>query len=259
MRVFAASALVAATVLGAAACSPAALAPEEIVPAFIAASQAGTRTMHMEWQGTVATGETGLPGGAGSSSVNGVFDFNGPDYAGTMTTGLPGSISANVSYARVGGASFVNYADSGWQRSDVVGATPGELDPMVGLTAADVTYEGLQDLDGRQVHRVRVRDPLAAVKGMFGGLGGFGTPTLIPGGESEYLIYVDATGAPVGAHVVLDMTMGVPFEAEATNIDYSIRWNYTFTLWGEPVTISAPTVVGGGGGIDDFPQPPPLR
>jgi len=36
-------------------CTTAALTPEEIVPAFIAASQADTRTMHMEWQGTVAT------------------------------------------------------------------------------------------------------------------------------------------------------------------------------------------------------------
>jgi hypothetical protein len=210
--------------------------------------------MHMEWQGTVATAESGLPGDDSGASVNGVFDFNGPDYAGTMTTGVPGSNSGDVSYARVGGVSYVNFSDSGWQRAEMAGSVPGDLDPMIGLTAAGVTYEEVQDLNGRQVHRVRVLDPLAALRWFFGGMAGFGTPNLIPDGESQYLVYVDAAGIPVAAHVVLDMTMDVPLDTETSSIDYYIRWDYTFSLWGEPVTISAPTVLGGGG-FDDMPQP----
>jgi hypothetical protein len=255
MRTLTRPLLLAATLSALGACSPAALTPDEVVPAFIAASQSDTRTMRMEWQGTVATGDAGLPGDDSTASVNGIFDFNGPDYAGTMTVGVAGSSVGKISYARVGDISFVNYSDSGWQRADGFGSAPGELDPMIGLTAADVTYEDAQDLNGRQVHRVRVIDPLAAVRGFFGGLAAFGTPTLNRDGEGDYLIYVDAAGIPVAAHVVLDMKMDVPFETETSSVDYRIRWDYTFSQWGEPVTISPPTVVGGGG--LDFPQPPP--
>jgi hypothetical protein len=241
--------------LGAACGAPEPLNPEEIAPAFISASQDAARTMHMEWQGTVATGESGMPRADSGSSVNGVFDFNGPDYAGTMTTGVAGSTSGDVSYARVGGVSYVNFSSSGWQRADMAGTAPGELDPMIGLTATDVVYEDVQDLNGRQVHRIRVLDPLAALRWFFGGMAGFGTPKLIPDGESQYLIYVDAAGIPVAAHVVLDMTMDVPLETDTSSIDYFIRWDYTFSMWGEPVTISPPQVTRGG--IDDVPQPAP--
>jgi hypothetical protein len=235
--------LIGATVMAVAACSPAALAPGEIVPAFIAASQAATRTMHMEWQGTVATGGSVLPGDDATTTVTGVFDFNGPDYAGTMTTGLPGS---SVSYARVGGLSFVNFSDSGWQRAEMEGSVPAELDPMIGLTAADVSYDDVQDLNGRQVHRVRVLDPLAAVRGFFGGQAAIGTPKLIPDGESEYLIYVEGAGIPVAAHVGLDLTADMPLDTDMPSLDYYIRWDYTFSQWAEPVTISPPAVVGDG-------------
>lgn len=258
MRRLVATSLVPAMVLAVAACAPPALTQEQIVPAFIAASQDAARTMRMEWQGTVGMSESGLPVVDGASAIGGSFDFNGPDYAGTMTTGAPNSGSGNISYARVSGVSFINYSESGWQRAEVVGATPGELDPMIGLTAAEVTYEEVQDLNGRQVHRLRVLDPLTAVSGFFGDLAGFGTPTLRAGSEPEYLIYVDAAGIPVGAHVVLDLAMDVPLGAERPSLDYSIRWDYTFSLWGEPVTISPPAVVGDGGGVDDFfPQPKP--
>lgn len=222
------------------------------MPAFIAASQATTRTMPMEWQGTVATGGSGLPSAV---TVNGVFDSNGPDYAGTVTTGVAGSFSGNVSYARVGGLSYVSYSDSGWQRAEMAGTAPGELDPMLGLTAADVTYEEIQDLDGRQVHRVRVLDPLVAVRGFFGGQAAIGTPTLSPDGESEYLIYVNAAGVPVAAHVVLALTADVPADTLMPSLEYHISWDYTFSQWGEPVTISPPAVVGDG--LVDVPLPVP--
>jgi hypothetical protein len=237
-------------------CSPAALAPEEIVPAFIAASQDAARTMHMEWRGTVATSETGFPGGAGTANINGVFEFNGPDYEGILTADSGGFGAGNQSYARVGGVAFVNFSDSGWQRADVIGVAPQELDPLHGLTVADVAYEDVQELNGAQVHRLRVSDPMAAVRGFFGGLAPFGSPALNENGASEYLVYVDAMGIPVAAHVVVELTMQVNMGGEFSSIDYSIRWDYAFSLWGEPVTIRAPSVVGGGG-IDDFPQPAP--
>jgi hypothetical protein len=244
--------LLVALVFDGAACSPAALTPEAIVPAFIAASQDELRTMHMEWHGTAVTIDSGEPGGG--AAINGVFDLNGPDYAGTMTSGAPDSFSSSVSYARVTGVSFINYSDSGWQRADVAGAAPGEVDPMIGLTVADVTYEEVQDLNGSQVHRLRVQDPLAAVRGFFGGLAGFGTPMLTPDRESEYLIFVDASGIPVGAHVVLDLTVDIDMDTDMPHINYEIRWDYTFSQWGEPVTISPPQVTNGGG-FDDFAPP----
>ena len=114
-----------------------------------------------------------------------------------------------------------------------------------------------QDLNGRHVHRVRVLDPLAAVRGFFAGFAAIGTPKLIPDGESQYLVYVDAAGIPVAAHVILDMTIDALLDTEMRSTTYSIRWDYTFSQWGEPLTISPPTVVGDG---IEVPQPkPPAR
>ena len=100
-------------------------------------------------------------------------------------------------------------------------------------------------------------DPLAAVRGFFGGQAAIGTPQLLPDGESQYLIFVDAAGIPVAAHVVLARTADMPVDVEMPSFEYHISWDYTFSQWGEPVTISPPTVVGDG--IIDVPQLPKPR
>jgi len=131
VTVLVAACLSAALVLG---CAPAALTQDQIVPAFIAATQADTRTMHMEWQGTMnqlSGGDLGSGLGQINQQFTGVFDFNGPDYAGDIVTSLAGLGQSNsVSYARVAGNSFLNYSGSGWQSADAFGAGPTELDPM---------------------------------------------------------------------------------------------------------------------------------
>ena len=252
----------AALALAAAACSPAALTPEEIVPAFIAASQDAARTMRMEWQGTMAIGQGDLPEfdpSMSSQSITATFDFNGPDFAGTMITGLAGN-SATTSYARISDVTFINYGDSGWQRAEAFGGVNvvPEMDPFHGLSVADVAYEAVDSLDGRQVHRLRVLDPLTAFTGGLFAPGGEISSEIIENGQSEYVVFVDANGIPVGAHVVLDLSMNwiAPEGADGTKISYEIRFDYTFSLWGEPVTISPPQVTGGG--FDDFfPGPKP--
>ena len=247
----------ASTVFALIACTPAALSQEEIVPAFIAASQNETRTMHMEWQGTVSMSGGGLPDLDPSSlnqTISATFDFNGADYAGTLSSGSQGGASS-ISYARVGGVTFQNYGDSGWQRGDSFGgqAAP-EFDPLHNLAAGDVAYEALDNLDGRQVHRLRVLDPLAAISGgLFAQVGSFGTELRL-NGPSEYVIFVDANGIPVGAQMVLDLAiqMNAP-DMPSPGINYEMHFDYQFSLWGEPVTISPPQVTGGG--LDDFPPP----
>ncbi len=244
--------LVAACLSGtlALACAPAALTPDQIVPAFIAASQADTRTMHMEWQGALnqtAGGDQGSGLGMMSSSLEGSFDFNGPDYAGGITSttvGIGGSAS-QVSYARVSGVAFINYANSGWQRADAVLQPAMEIDPLRGLALPDVSYEAADTLNGRSVHRLRVADPLAALGGALYPTGSFGSVSIVPGGKSEYLVYVDANGIPVAAHLAVDMTMTPPDGGPSiSGLSYSVSFDYQFTLWGEPVTISPPQVSG---------------
>jgi hypothetical protein len=245
-------------------CAPAALTPDEIVPAFIAATQDAARTMRMEWQGTMSIVQSEaleIDPSMRNHSINATFDFNGPDFAGTMVTGLPGS-NSSTSYARISGVAFINYGESGWQRAESFGGANvvPEMDPFHGLTAADVAYEAPDSLEGRQVHRLRVPDPLNVLNGgLFGQLGGEINPELIENGVADFLVYVDGNGIPVGAQVALDMSMNwiAPDVKDGTTITYEIRFDYTFSLWGEPVTISPPEVTGGG--FDDFPQPPPLR
>jgi hypothetical protein len=228
------------------ACAPAALTQDQIVPAFIAASQADTRTMHMDWQGTmqqVSGGDQGSGLGQINQSFNGAFDFNGPDYAGAITTALSGLGQSNqVSYARVSGISFVNYAGSGWQRADALGPGPTELDPMHDLAEAGVTYEALDSLAGRQVHRLQARDPMAALDGLLGQSNFLGA-ALALNGPSDYLIYVDANGVPVAAHLALNVVVtGNAPDVGSPELGYQMQFDYTFSLWGEPVTISPPQV-----------------
>ena len=264
MRGVARHVLLVALVLGAAGCSPAALAPEEIVPAFIAASQDAARTMRMEWQGTMAIAQSDMPEvdpGMGNQAIDATFDFNGPDFAGEMRTGLGGSTNS-VSYAQVGGIAFINFGDSGWQRADSFGGASvvPEMDPFHGLTAADVAYEAPDTLNDRPVHRLRVLDPLATLSGgLFGQMGEI-DPSLVENGVSEFVIYVDANAIPVGAHVALDMSMNwmAPDVNDGAKINYQIRFDYTFSLWGEPVTISPPQVTNGGG-FDDFSDGQPRQ
>ncbi|MDL2335319.1 MAG: hypothetical protein QFC55_04745 [Chloroflexota bacterium] len=242
------------------ACAPAALTQEQIVPAFVAASQADSRTMHMEWQGTmhqVAGGDQGSGLGQIDRSLSGAFDFNGPDYAGSITTAVAQGGGANqISYARVGGVSFVNYSESGWQSADAFGAAPSELDPMHDLAEAGLTYEAADTLDGRAVHRLRVLDAAASLAGGLFDQASFMGGSLTLNGPSDYLIYVDANGIPVGAHVALDIKLGLTAPDMASpDLEYQIEFDYTFSLWGEPVTISPPNLSNNGGGID-FPPPP---
>jgi hypothetical protein len=249
------------SILGA--CTPAALTPEEIVPAFIAASQADTRTMRMEWQGTVAMSQESDPvvdPGMLNQTVSATFDFNGPDFAGTMTSVTPGGGGSSVSYARVSGVNFVNFSDSGWQRNDFPGglrAAP-ELDPMHGLTTADVAYEALDTVDGRQVHRLRVLDPLAALSGGLFAQSAFPGSELTLNGPSDYLLYVDAKGIPVAARLSLALSLDANVrDVNSSNMTYEIHFDYAFSLWGEPVTISTPEVTGGG--FDDVPPAPGIK
>lgn len=224
------------------------------MPAFIAASQSVTRTMHMEWQGNMnqlGGGDQGSGLGPISQGINGTFDFNGPDYAGDIDTTVAGIGQSNaVSYAHVGGAAFVNYANSGWQRADTFGGIPTEIDPMRGLTQADVVYEAADTLDGRPVHRLRLTDAVGALTGTLFPEGSLADTSLIPGGRSDFVIYVDASGIPVGAQMAIDAQISnLDPNSTSSEIGWGFQFDYTFSMWGEPVTISPPQVnnnVGGG-------------
>ncbi|HUP83590.1 MAG TPA: hypothetical protein VM284_05300 [Candidatus Limnocylindria bacterium] len=241
--------------LTSAACAPAALTAEQIVPAFVAASQDEARTMHMEWQGTL--GQPGMqpqpdPMADPSSmavTINGSFDFNGPDYAGALQTLISGVTQGETSYARVSGAAFIDFGGSGWQRADDFGQPAFELDPLHGLSESGVAYEATDTIDGRAVHRLRVLEPvLALAGGMFAnGMFGAGPPTIAEGGQNDFLIYVDSNGIPLEAHMALDLRMTVPLGIDEPDLvsSYKVRFDYKFGLWGEPVTISPPHVSGG--------------
>ncbi|MEO8625129.1 MAG: hypothetical protein ABI452_00365 [Candidatus Limnocylindrales bacterium] len=235
-------------------CGGTELTPDQIVPAFIAASQAETRQMHMEWHGTV-TSPVGIDVALENKPINGSFELSGSDYAGHMEVAIPGAGDNDNSYARVGGATYVKYANSGWQRADGFGDIPTEFDPLHGLQEAGMVYEAADTLDGRPVHRLRVLNPLAAISGSIFDQAVFMGATVELNGPSEYMVYVDSQGIPVAAHVAIDIRLSTEPGSGGEMVPYQYTSDYQFTLWGEPVTISAPQLSNNRGGIKDGPPP----
>lgn len=215
-------------------------APEVIVLAFIGAVQDPARTLHAEWQGIA----TSLPSDADPETITlattAAFDFNGPDYTGTIVTDFSFGATDTQSLARIDGVSFVQLVtELPWQRTFQDGDRSPEMDPLHGLTVADVTYDSPRTLDGREVHALRVLNPLAAFSG------GYWLPMVnraVETDPSEYLIYVDDNGTPVGAHVEFDLTRNKVVNGEISDEmeSYHIQIDYTFSGWGDPITINPP-------------------
>lgn len=246
------------------ACGPAQLRPEQIVAAFIAASQDEARTFHMEWQGTAEMGQGTRPDEPGTlTSINATFDFSGDDYAGTIvinwTGGGTSGTGGTTDYARVGGAVFQKFEGGGWERADGVNGVPAQFDPMFGLGAADVSYVGPDTVDARSVHQLRVLDPAAAMSRSFFAARDDGQTPVPAGQDSDFAIFVDGQGIPISAQLRLAVSMGAsgddPGNPNVPPMNYDIAFEFRFTEWGSPLTISAPPLTGGGG-IDDMPPPP---
>jgi hypothetical protein len=260
MRVLALAAVCACTF--ASACAPAVLTPDEIVAAFVAASQDDARTMHMEWTGAIHTNQPQPGRGVTASDISFVatFEFAGPDYEGVMTTSMNGMGmgSSTTSYAQVGGANFTRFEGGDWQGIPSGAGPTLAFDPLAGLSAAGVAYEAPDTISGTQVHRIRVADPLGALQRTLFQQGAFTEVGLVDGGASDYLVYVDAQGIPVAARLVVDVTMQVMIDpaGDGSNVEYGMTSDYVFSDWGAPITIIAPPVTSGG--FDDFPPPPKL-
>lgn len=214
--------------------------PQVVVLAFIAAVQSTARTMHAEWQGVT----TFLPSDADPDTTTltttAAFDFNGPDYTGTIVTDFSFGATDTQSLARIDGISFVQLVtELPWQRTFQDGDRSPEMDPLHGLTVADVGYGSPRTLDGREVHELRALDPLSAFSG------GYWLPMVnraVETGPSEYLIYVDDNGTPVGAHVEFDLTRNKVVNGEISDEmeSYHIQIDYTFSGWGELITMTPP-------------------
>jgi hypothetical protein len=233
---------------------PKALTPDEIVAAFVSQNSAADRAFHVDVQGSMRM--SGLGGGAqaSASTFTGGFDYSGEDYVGTLRSamGAPGGgmtgFASSVSYTRVGGVSFVRYQDSPWERGGGpagMGMGSAMFDPIRGLTAADVSYEAPESLDDRPLHRIRILDPAAAMKAALDTGVGAGL-TADPQG-SEYILYLDPAGVPVGAQVLLvgqldfgDPALDLPMP-QMPQMRYQMTFTYQFSAWGSEIAISLPT------------------
>src|ERR1051326_4657982 len=117
------------------ACAPAAepvLTPDQVPAAFVAATQATDRTMHMDWTGTFSRGAIGAPAMPFSATI----DFAGSDYAGTFSGSAGGpemkpGVDSRTEIALVGGQGYQrSQYSNGWQRMT---PAPPSLDPFLGL------------------------------------------------------------------------------------------------------------------------------
>ena len=230
--------LIAAAVLaagcGAAPAPP--LSAEQLPAAVVALTQATGRTMHMEWDGTYSTAE--LEGR--SLPFNAVLDFAGADYAGTISVpreAVKGGIDVPAPYteiALVDGQAYQRTSYQGfWQQVD---ARPRSFDPFGGLTPADIVYVGQEKRDGADVHHLRLADASALAATLFGGPGGgMPAPVRFSAAESTFDFYVDATGTPLSAELVL-ASPSAPNDFRGP----SVSSTYEFSNWGADIDIISP-------------------
>jgi hypothetical protein len=230
-----------AAALFAAACSPAAapaLTADQVPAAFVAASQAADRTMHMDWNGTYGMGGVG----AETMPFSATIDFAGADYAGTFTASTnapdlkPEVGTGQTEIALVGGQGYQRSEYSnGWQRMT---PAPPSLDPFQGLTAADVAYVAQETRDGARVHHLRLTNMSGLASTIFSGLaGGSVGPVRFNADNSTFDVYVDAAGHPVAA------TLNLGTDAIASDFGaISVTSTYAFTNWGGQFYIVAPAV-----------------
>src|SRR5688572_3429537 len=258
-----------------AACTPAALTPDEIVAAFVASSQDEARTMHVEWNGTIhASGEFMDEGPTEMNALlTATAEFNGPDFEAVLTTtdsGGGGMLPAStIAYARVGGLGFTRYQGGGWQSDQFGGIPPVSFDPLIGLTVSGLSYEGTETRDGEQLHRLRATDPAAAVSRTISPQSatvGFGTLDV---GDADFVVWVDGLGIPVAAHLSGDISVQMnlpndPDDPAAPNgpdgipseFGYQMTSDYQFSDWGAEIVIVAPPVTDAG--FDDVPPFQPI-
>lgn len=243
---------------GGAACAPAELTSDQIVAAFIAASQDDARTMHMEWTGTIHTSQGGELGAPDSDvSLLSTFEFSGADYEGVLTTTVSAmGGSSTMGYAQVGGVNFTRYEGGAWQLIEAGALTAQGFDPLGGLSAAGVAYEEPETIDGRLLHRLRVTDALGALQRTLLSQAVFSESGLVDGGASDYLVYVDGQGVPVAAQLHVDVRTQMMIDPTGAwaDVEYGMTSDYEFSDWGAEITIVAPPVTGGG--FDDKPPPP---
>ena len=143
--------------------SPAAQSPgagpaDPVVVAFIDVVSAADRSMHMDLTGTVTF--SGI-----DQTLTSSFDLQGADYSGTsaVESAVIGAFSTRTIV--VGGRTFTNQQNRGW----VLEQEPaGPQDPFGGITTADVTYVGSENVHGAPGHRLRIDDPIQAFRRAMG-------------------------------------------------------------------------------------------
>jgi hypothetical protein len=247
-----------AFLLAVAGCSPAAapLTSDELVAAMVTSVNAPDRTFHMDWQGTIGMEGGGMPAGIPqmNSSINGSFDFAGADFVGTMTTAMrrlpgdfdPGGFSTTMGMARVNGVAFMQQPGGRWERADAGMGDVPSLDPLVGLSAADIEYGAPETIDDQPLHRVRIIDPGAVLaRSLSGGAPG---PAMKPvGDDAEFVLYIDGQGKPVGGQARLTTEMdfggmdgGFDGGLGLPAMRQRMGFTYQFSLWGEPIAVRAP-------------------
>ena len=207
----------------------------------------------MEWQATFTRTSSPEPGSwpdlGPTEALIGSFDFDGPDFAGSVRAG-PGGHYSPAAYVRIGGATFASFSGPNWWRPMdqwPTGRVPGVLDPLRGLTTAQIAYEAADSLDGGAVLRLRVSDALATLEQRIWQVMSLNPDLSIsPGGRSDFIVYVDTKGIPLAAHVVLDVVY--QRSPETPGVTSTMEFDYQYSHWGEPVTISPPQVSGAPGG-----------
>jgi hypothetical protein len=224
-----------ATLSACGASQPPVLTPEQVPAAFIAATQAADRTMHMQWDGTYSVGALG----ALTTPFSATLDFAGADYAGTLSAAMNAPDfkqggTQQTEIALVGGQAYQRTSYSnGWQP---VANLPSSFDPFQGLAATDIAYVAQETKDGARVHHLRVTDVSTMATSIFGGLSGTGVgPVSFDGGHSAFDIWVDAAAHPVSA------TLNLSTDAEPSDFGaISVTSTYTFTNWGADIYIVPP-------------------
>jgi hypothetical protein len=219
----------------------AALAPSELIDAFVARSQAEDRTFRAEYGAELRVSGTGQANSA--TTLLAAMEASGDDYRTSIEIRMA-AIQDSTRFEVIGvdGETFVLDPSTGrWSRETsamvLVGAASGS-DVFGDVTAAELEYVGPSDLVGEGLHLLSARDPASLAPRILG------VPEetmsqvqFVIDPASTIHVYIQADGTPVAiesrvaGETRFEMSEAMPFQWSSS---------YRFSDWGEPIEIIAP-------------------
>jgi hypothetical protein len=197
-----------------------------LIASFVELTKRPDLTFHLQFEGTIQAGGFWM-------TIATETDVAGKDQAGTMRFEVAQDKAASE-YVLKDGVIYAREVGGRWQKGNIPRSQLPE-DPLESIAGgATLEYMSPERREGREVHRLRSRDwqlndvqEIAASQGL--------RLRVI---DTRFDVWVSDAGVPEEARFTAHVRIGT----EQREIRMTMRGSYTFSGFGEPITIKAPKV-----------------